>query len=234
MTMAREYGQFCGLARALELIGSRWTLLIVRELLAGPKRYTELARGLPGIPSNILSARLRELEDDGIVQRELEARPSTSVVYALTSYGLELEEPIARLGLWGARSLGKPSSSDVFSIAALSIALRATFNPHAAQGRDLLAEIRLDDGQLYVEVHDGHVSFPSQPPSERTLVLTMAHHVFAELFGGHTNLDSAIAEGRARVIGPKQEARRFFKIFRLTAGGGGTATDRRDLGSTSR
>ena len=213
--MAREYGQFCGLARALELVGSRWTLLIVRELLTGPKRYTELARGLPGIPTNILSVRLRELEDDGIVERELEPRPSTSVVYALTPYGLQLEEPVERLGLWGAQALGTPTSSDTFSVAALSIALRAAFDSNAARGRDLLADIRVDADHFFVEVRDGQVSFPSQPRTEPTLVLTMPHYVFAELFGGYTDLDSALTLGRARLIGSKQEARRFFRIFHL-------------------
>jgi DNA-binding HxlR family transcriptional regulator len=213
--MAREYGQFCGLARALELVGSRWTLLIVRDLLMGPKRYTDLARGLPGIPTNVLSARLRELEDDGIVERGLEPRPATSVVYALTPFGLQLEEPVERLGLWGAQALGRPTSSDTFSVAALSIALRATFDPVAARGRDLVVDLRVDGDQLHVQVSDGQVSFPSQPPAEPTLVMTMAHHVFAELFGGYTDLDSAVASKRASLVGPKQEARRFFRIFHL-------------------
>jgi DNA-binding HxlR family transcriptional regulator len=225
--MAREYGQFCGLARALELVGSRWTLLIVRDLLTGPKRYTELARGLAGIPTNVLSARLRELEDDGIVERELEPRPSTSVVYALTPYGLQLEEPIERLGLWGAQALGKPTSSDTFSVAALSLALRATFDSDAARGRDLVADIRVDGDHLYVAVRDGRVSFPSQPPTGPTLVLTMAHHVFAELFGGYTDLDSALASKRANLIGPKQEARRFFRIFHLPAADSNTGAGRK-------
>ena len=109
--MTRGYGQYCGLARALELVGSRWTLLIVRELLAGPKRYTELAQGLPGIPSNILSSRLREMEDGGIVERALEPRPSTSVVYTLTAYGQELEGPMTALGLWGVKSLPPPTTT---------------------------------------------------------------------------------------------------------------------------
>ena len=110
--MTRGYGQYCGLARALELVGSRWTLLIVRELLAGPKRYTELAQGLPGIPSNMLSSRLREMEDGGVVERALEPRPSASVVYTLTAYGQELEGPMTALGLWGVKSLAPPTSDD--------------------------------------------------------------------------------------------------------------------------
>jgi DNA-binding HxlR family transcriptional regulator len=213
--MAREYGQFCGLARALELVGSRWTLLIVRELLHGPKRYTEVARGLPGIPTNVLSARLEELENAGVVERRLQARPSTSVVYALTPYGLELEEPVVRLGLWGVKSLGRPTSGDTFSLAALSMALRATFDPDAARGRDLAAEIRFGHERLYVHVHDGELEFPPDSPPEPKLVVTTTPHVFAEVFGGHTDVDSAISSGRARITGPKREARRFFRIFHL-------------------
>ncbi len=213
--MARAYGQYCGLSRALELVGGRWSLLIVRELLTGPKRYTELAQGLPGIPTNVLSSRLRELEDAGVVERALQARPSTSVVYALTAYGLELEEPLVRLGMWGARSLGKPDSGDHFSLSALTVALRGTFEPAKAPDGELLVEIRLEHAHLLVLVRDGQVSFPSEPPTEPRLVLEMAPDVFAELFGGHSDLDSAIAAGRARVGGPRREARRFFEMFRL-------------------
>lgn len=214
-SMTREYGQYCGLARALELVGSRWTLLIVRELLTGPKRYTELAQGLPGIPTNVLSSRLRDLEDAGLVQRELQARPSTSVAYTLTPYGLELEEPVERLGLWGAKSLGKPTSRDTFSMAALSIALRATFNSDAAQRPDLLVEIRFEHQRLHVHIRDGRLTFPPQPPDEPHLVLTTAPNVFAELFGGYIDVDSAISSGRLRLHGPKRDARRFFRLFHL-------------------
>jgi DNA-binding HxlR family transcriptional regulator/putative sterol carrier protein len=215
--MTREYGQFCGLARALELIGGRWTLLIIRELLVGPRRYTELEDGLPGIPSNVLSSRLRELEDNGLVERVLQARPSRSVAYALTPYGLDLWDPMSRLGLWGARSLGKPRPGDFFSIASLELALRATFDADAAHDGDTLFEIRLANGRLYVHVRDRAVSFPSEPSSPSNLVLETTPEVFAELFAGYTDIDAAVASRRARVDGPKREGRRFFRLFHLPA-----------------
>src|SRR5688500_14334398 len=104
----RSYGQFCGLARALETVGERWALLLVRDLLAGPRRYSDLRRGLPRIPTNVLAARLRELEDAGVVERQLLPRPETGFVYALTALGQELEPALRALGRWGARTLGDP------------------------------------------------------------------------------------------------------------------------------
>jgi DNA-binding HxlR family transcriptional regulator len=211
----REYGEFCGLAKALDLVGSRWTLLIVRELLTGPKRYSELEAGLPGIPTNVLASRLRELEATGLVERALQARPSTSVVYALTPYGLELREPVISLGLWGARSLGKPTSRDSFSIAALAVALGGTFDADAARDRDLLVEIRLDGRRLYVHVRDRQVSFPHVPSAAPDVVIDTTPPVFAELFGGYTDIDAAVAGGHARVEGSTRGARQFFTIFHL-------------------
>jgi DNA-binding HxlR family transcriptional regulator/putative sterol carrier protein len=213
----REYQQFCGLARALELVGGRWSLLVVRELLTGPKRFTELEQGLPGIPTNVLSSRLRELEEAGVVERAFQAPPSRSVVYALTPYGLDLEEPLMGLGLWGARALGEPTSDFHFSLSALAIGLRAALQPERAKGPDRLFEIRFDDKRLHVLVGNGRVSFPPEAPSKPNVVLETAPEVFAELFAGHLDIDSAIASGRARIAGSKREARRFFAIFRLPA-----------------
>ena len=215
--MTREYGQFCGLARALELVGGRWTLLIIRELMVGPRRYSELEEGLPGIPTNVLSSRLRELEDTGLIERVLQARPSRSVAYALTPYGLELWDPMSRLGLWGAKSLGKPRRGDFFSSASLELALRATFDADAAHDCDLLFELRLAERRLYVHVRDRAVSFPAEPSSPPDLVLATTPEVFAELFAGYTDIDAAVATARARIDGPKREGRRFFKLFHLPA-----------------
>src|ERR1700730_10133410 len=100
----RAYGQYCGLARALEIVGERWAILVIRDLLVGPKRFTDLHRGLPGIPTNVLTARLNELEEAGVIRRRALPRPERSVVYELTEYGSELDEVVVRLGLWGAKS----------------------------------------------------------------------------------------------------------------------------------
>jgi DNA-binding HxlR family transcriptional regulator len=214
VVMTRGYRQYCGLARALELIGGRWTLLIVRELLTGPKRFGELEQGLPGIATNVLASRLRELEEAGLVGRSLLAR-SSSVVYELTPYGLELEGPVVHLGLWGSKSLGKPGEDDFFSPSALPLALRGAFHPDKAKGDDLAFEIRFGDQPLHVSVRDGQVSFPAEPTSTSKSILEASHEVFAALLTGALDIDSAVASGAARIRGPKRQARRFFEVFRL-------------------
>ena len=110
--MAKRYDQYCPVAHALDVVGDRWALLVVRELMQGPKRYTDLADGLPGIGTNILAARLRDLEADGVVGKKILPRPAASRVYELTDYGLELKPVIRELALWGARSLGPPTPED--------------------------------------------------------------------------------------------------------------------------
>src|SRR4030081_1271121 len=137
----RSYGQLWGFARAVELVGERWALLVVRDLVLGPKRFTDLRRGLPRIPTNILSVRLKELEDSGIVRRRVLPRPASGVVYELTEYGQDLDDIVLRLGLWGARSLGDPRPEEIVTTDSLILALRATFLPEAA--RELRASYEL-------------------------------------------------------------------------------------------
>jgi len=110
--MGKRYEQYCPVAHALDVVGDRWALLVVRELTQGPKRYTDLADGLPGIGTNILAARLRDLEAAGIVMKRTLPPPAASRVYELTDYGLELKPVMRELALWGARSLGPPTAED--------------------------------------------------------------------------------------------------------------------------
>ncbi|MEV8237873.1 helix-turn-helix domain-containing protein [Rhodococcus sp. NPDC077669] len=119
---ARSYGQFCGLARALDLVGERWNLLIVRELLPGPLRYNELKTSLVGIASNLLAERLRTLEENGIVQRQL---GEPGVLYALTQWGAELRDPMEALGRWGTPLVASGRGDDVFHPRWLVLALPA-------------------------------------------------------------------------------------------------------------
>lgn len=107
--MAKRYEQYCPMAHALDLVGDRWSLLVLRELMHGPKRYTDLVDGLPGIGTNILAARLRDLEKADIVARRTLPPPAASKVYELTDYGRELRPAMRELALWGARSLGPPT-----------------------------------------------------------------------------------------------------------------------------
>ena len=112
--MAKKYDQYCPMAHALDMVGDRWELLIVRELLQGPKRYTDLADGLPGIGTNILAARLRDLEACGVITKRTLPPPAASRVYELTEYGRALKSVMRELALWGARSLGPPTPEDEF------------------------------------------------------------------------------------------------------------------------
>jgi DNA-binding HxlR family transcriptional regulator len=132
--MSKRYDQYCPVAHALGLVGERWSLLIVRELLQGPKRYTDLAGSLPGIGTNILAARLKELEGCGIISKHRLEPPAASTVYELTPYGLELKSVMRSLALWGLRSIGPPTDEDDFAPGWLYGALDTVFAPAAPAG----------------------------------------------------------------------------------------------------
>src|SRR5438270_9918076 len=155
---ARTYGQFCGLARALELVGERWALLIVRDLLVGPRRFAELRQGLPRIPTNVLSERLKELEQAGVVRRRVLPRPAASVVYELTPYGQKLDDVVMRLGLWGAQSLGDPRDGEILTPDSMVMAFRSTFRPEAARGLRLSYEIHLGTIVLTVKIENAKLT----------------------------------------------------------------------------
>src|SRR3954451_17128795 len=144
----RASGQFCGPARALEIIGERWSLLVVRDLVLGPKSYDELQAGLPKIPPSILSARLNELEANGVIRRRVRAELDAGLVYELTQYGSELDQILLDLGLWGARSLHHPGPDDVFTLDAAILSLYTTFRADVAEGVQVTYEIRYDDQMI--------------------------------------------------------------------------------------
>jgi DNA-binding HxlR family transcriptional regulator len=211
--VARGYGQFCGLARALDLVGGRWALLVVRDLLTGPKRFSELQEGLHGIPTNVLTSRLRELEEAGIVERRVQAHPGGGVAYALTAYGLELEEPVLRLGFWGAKTMGEPCDGDFISVESLALALRGAFRPERARGPQRMFELRIDGRPLRLAVKGGRVSVPAESPKEPDVVLETGPGVLSELLSGALPVDDAIASGQLRVDGERAEATRFVEMF---------------------
>ena len=130
----KRYDQYCPVAHSLGLVGERWTLLIVRELLQGPKRYTDLATSLPGIGTNVLAARLKELEAGGLVSKRRLEPPAASQVYELTEYGLGLKPVMRELALWGLRSIGAPTDEDEMAPGWLFGALDTVFAPFAPPG----------------------------------------------------------------------------------------------------
>jgi len=133
--MAKRYDHYCPVAHALDIVGERWALLVIRELLEGPKRYTDLAEGLPGIGTNILAARLRDLEAAGVITKKTLPPPFASRVYELTDYGLELKPVMRELALWGARSLGPPTAEDELFPGWLVCPVDMILGPLAPTGR---------------------------------------------------------------------------------------------------
>ena len=214
--MARDYGQYCGLAHALDVIGGRWSLLIVRDLLTGPKRFKDLEDGLSGIPTNVLSARLKELEEVGVVSRQLLPRPAKGVGYELTDYGRELEEPLVKLGLWGAKSLGPAEEGQPISVDGLALGLRGAFRPDAAANLTRTYGLTLDGRGLQIALDDGRLSITAGAGGADVELATTPPLLISLLFG-QVRVDDAIAAGDLTVTGSKAEARRFFKIFRLSS-----------------
>ena len=210
--ITRTYGQYCGLARALELVGERWALLVVRDLILGPKRFTELRQGLPKIPSNILSARLKELEQTGVVQRRLLPRPGAAVVYDLTDYGRELEPIVLHLGGWGARSLAEPRPDDTLNADSLCLALLATFRPDAARGLRATYEIRLGEVVVHARVEKGTVEVSRGPAAKPDLVIE-SDLTLGRLILGHLRPAEAAASGKVRFHGKRRLFERFGDAF---------------------
>lgn len=157
MLSERSYRQYCGVARALDLVGERWALLVIRELVLGPKRFTDLREGLPGIASNVLTDRLRQLERDGVVARRRLPPPAASTVYELTDYGQELVPVMLALGRWGASTMGARAPEQAIRSEWLALALKAFYEPAPGLaktiGLDLAGTqftLRLDAGSLGV------------------------------------------------------------------------------------
>ncbi|OSM42296.1 winged helix-turn-helix transcriptional regulator [Nesterenkonia sp. PF2B19] len=127
--MTKDYGQFCGLARAARALGERWALLIVRDLSVGPRRFKDIHEGLPGVPTSVLTTRLRELEQMEVLERRAAEQPGGGVLYALTAYGAELTPILDRLGRWGAQRMSAPEPGEILTSSSLAAALRAAYRP---------------------------------------------------------------------------------------------------------
>jgi DNA-binding HxlR family transcriptional regulator len=211
---SRAYGQYCGFARALEVVGERWALLVVRDLLVGPKRFTDLLRGLPGIPSNVLTARLKEMESAGVAQRRVLPRPSRAVVYELTEYGMELEPVVVELGRWGAKNLGDPRPDETITVDSLITALRTTFHPEAARGFRAGYELRVGETVLHARVDDGRVAVAEGLLPDADLAIDAGPGIRA-LMAGEVSPADAIENGIVRVSGDPKLLTRFAEIFRI-------------------
>ena len=198
----RSYEDPCGIARALDVVGERWALLIVRELLFGAKRFSDLRAGLGASP-NVLSQRLAELEASGVVQR----RSAGGALYELTDWGRELRPILLQLGSWGARSSRRPTGE--LSVDALLAALEATFAPDREPMLHARYDLGLGDERFYVEVCRGNIAIARGRPSRPDAVIDTDPVTLRALVFGDRKLAGAPVEVR----GNAHLARSFFRLF---------------------
>ncbi len=203
----KRYGQYCPVAHALDQVGDRWELLIVRELMLGQRRYTDLAEALPGIGSNILTSRLRDLEAAGIVRKKKLPPPWAVTVYELTEHGRSLDAVLRSLAQWGARTLGAPDPADCWSM----YAVHARFRPDAAA--DGVYEIRFVEGEtISLQVAAGELTAMKHRAERPDLVVETHPEALHELIEGAVSVGTALAEGRLRLLAGSDE-----RLARLVA-----------------
>jgi DNA-binding HxlR family transcriptional regulator len=192
----RSYRQYCAAAKALDVIGDRWTLLIVRELLiGGPARYTDLLHGLPGIATNLLANRLRELDHAGIVQAESAPPPVATTLFTLTPRGRELEPVLHALGRWGGPLLGEQAEDDAFQTRWLTLPLRLYLRDQAPDGPPVTIELRTGNEPLLIEVKDGTVMIRPGRAENPDAILTGTPAIVIPVLTGALPLGKARARG---------------------------------------
>ena len=208
-----RYHQYCALARALDVVGDRWTLLIVRELVPGPRRFTDLVDGLPGISRKLLTERLRELEGDGIVARKELPPPAARQVYELTDEGRDLATAMVPLLGWGARRLGDRRSGESFRGRWAAVGLAALADREAAKGVSETYQFLIGDSAFHFTVDDGSIEVHDGRAEDPAVTLTTDADTWADIMAGRTTESSAASTGALTVAGDRQAAKRLGKIF---------------------
>ncbi len=196
----RSYDQHCAVARALDVVGERWTLLLVRELLTGPKRFKDLLGGLPGIGTNLLAARLKALEGHGVVRRATLPPPAGSGVYELTEMGRSLEPAVVALSRWGSRLIEEPRDGDECRSAWVVMAIRSLFEP-AAGGLRETYELRIDGEAFQLRVDGGSVEVRQGCADAPDVVVSGGADTFLALSAGRLAPGEALESGELRIEG---------------------------------
>lgn len=214
MVDKRKYDDGCAMAHGLDLIGGRWALLIVRELLLGPKRFTDLRAGMPGASADMLTQRLRDLRESGVVQRRKLPAPASSWVYELTEWGSELDPIVTQLSRWSTRSPSLNKDGDVHPDS-LALSLRALFEPKAAQGLSATYSLRLGEDRFSVSIAEGRLTVVRGEPEEPDAVIDTDPLTLSTLLWKDLPLSEAIHSGALDVEGSKDLAERFTGLFPL-------------------
>jgi len=220
MAGKRTYADRCGVARALDLVGERWALLVVRELLLGPKRFTDLRGGLPHVGPDVLAQRLRELEAAGVVERRRLPAPAASQVYELTPRGRELEPVVLALGRWGSVAPFPARADARIGVDAVVVALKTLFDPRAARGVRGTYELRLGEERFRAEVDDGRFDVARAAGDDGAApdatIATDPGTLATVLWHGR-GLSDALRVGDVAIEGSRAAARRLLGLFPLPA-----------------
>jgi DNA-binding HxlR family transcriptional regulator len=208
--MPRRYNQFCALARSLDVVGERWTLLIVRELLLGPRRFTDLLAALPGIGRNLIAARLRELEEAGVIAREERS-------YALTERGRGLEEAVLALTRWELDAMRPPEPGDERQPGWYALAMWAAYRASAAGAHEETYEFRVGEGVFHLWTARREGGARRGPASDPDAVLEADLDSFLAVATGMQTLEEALEAGRVRMSGSRAALRRGLRAFGLPA-----------------
>jgi DNA-binding HxlR family transcriptional regulator len=209
----RTYGDGCAIAHALDVVGERWALLVVRELLLGPKRYTDLRRGLPNASPNVLTQRLSELERAGVVRRRKLPPPAAARVYELTDWGRELEGTVISLGHWAARSpSGLPGHAPI-GADSMILALRSRFDPRATLGLRARYELRLGEDRYCVHVADDELEVARGDAGRPDATIDTDTDTLAGVLWGGRSLANAQRSRKMAIEGDKQAVERFVRLF---------------------
>lgn len=216
------YGQqFCPIAQALEVIGERWTLLVVRELLFGPRRFKELLEALDGIGPNLLSARLKSLTEEGVVAKMALGSGAGGMGYELADAGRALEPALLALARWGADRIaagGEEPAGEARADWAL-LALRARFRPDAAEGVSDVYQVDAGDDAFHLHVHDRMVEIARGKAPVAAAVIGTDPRTLSEIAMGRLGLEAAASAARLELRGSPFAAARFARVFALEPGG---------------
>ena len=212
MTTKRTYGDGCAIAHGLDLVGERWALLVIRELLLGPKRYTDVKKGLPNASPNVISERLRELEQAGVIRRDKLPPPASAHVYELTDWGRDLEETVISLGRWATRSPSLPREAPIGADSVM-LALKGRLNPDAADGLHASYELRLGEDRFSVAVSDDTVEIARGRADQPDATIdTDPATLFAVLWNGRS-LPDAQRAGDISIEGDTAAVERLARLF---------------------
>lgn len=211
----RRYNQYCATAKTLDIVGERWTLLITRELLTGPKRYTDLRESLPGIGTSLLAARLHHLQDAGVIRATTLPKPAGTAVYELTEAGRDLQPAIMAIAQWGLKwVLGDPEPDDVFRPGWAVLGMQAAYDREAAEGVADTYEFRVGTEVFFARVENGAVSSEYGHAVAPDVIFTADDDAFMDIASGRLTFAEAVKTKRIAAEGGAAAIKRCSRIFR--------------------